>query len=223
MKRKKPQTRAVYGGVLLSGGDVSYRDANQSAPTISGVAAVFYQRGNPGTQYRLNHETFERISPTAFDAAMSRPDDAVATFNHDSSRVLGRVSAGTLRLSISARGLEYVNNPPNQSWAQDLVDSIRRGDIIGSSFSFIPERTRWTREDGFDIRWIESVTLLDVSPVTHAAYTATAASVRVGGAPSRRAGVPDYITAHARAIEVDGILDHPDVIVAGARADAGWR
>ncbi len=54
----------------------------------------------------------ERIDPGAWspDAATN---DVVATFNHDANNVLGRLSAGTLRLFLDAQGVRYEIDLPN--------------------------------------------------------------------------------------------------------------
>ena len=72
---------------------------------IEGYAAVFYD-GTERTEFRLGPNMVERIHPGAFDEAF-RDDDVVALFNHDQSLIIGRRSAGTLRLSLDARGARY--------------------------------------------------------------------------------------------------------------------
>jgi HK97 family phage prohead protease len=151
-------------------------------PVIAGYAAVFYRADDPGTEYRLWDDVFERIKPGAFDAAIGR-DDVRGLFNHDPSEILGRSTAGTLRLSIDDTGLRYEIDPPE--WAGKYVESIGRGDITGSSFGFVPETTAYRDEkrDGRDVIVIEreAVSLFDVSPVTFPAYESTSAELRSAG------------------------------------------
>ena len=53
----------------------------------------------------------ERIKPGAFTDSLAN-DDIRALFNHDPNWLLGRSSAGTLRLSLDSVGLRYEIDPP---------------------------------------------------------------------------------------------------------------
>lgn len=150
-------------------------------PTISGHAAVFFD-GTEGTEFRLWDGAVERVMPGAFDGALSRGDDARGLFNHDPNQVLGRRSAGTVNLSVDAKGLRYNIDPPDTSVASDVVALIRRGDIQGSSFSFQVTDQEWRTENKVDIREIRGVELFDVGPVTFPAYENTTTGVRSQGA-----------------------------------------
>jgi len=69
---------------------------------------------------------------------------------------------------------------PDTQLARDLRESIRRGDISGSSFAFtIPDGGQEWREDGDRvIREIRAVTLHDVGPVTYPAYESSTTHAR---------------------------------------------
>lgn len=155
--------------------------ADGQPPVITGYAAVFYDANDPGTEYRLYDDVVERIMPGAFTRALAE-DDVRALFNHDANRVLGRSAAGTLRLSVDAKGLRYEIDPPDTQTARDLVTSIRRGDINGSSFGFVPRATTYRKNDagGYAVERSD-VQLFDVSPVTFPAYASTDAGVRADG------------------------------------------
>lgn len=147
------------------------------SPKIRGYGAVFFD-GSEGTEFRLWDGAVERIMPGAFDAALSRGDDVRALFNHDPNQVLGRRSAGTMNLSVDAKGLLYNADPPSTTAAGDVVELIRRGDVRGSSFSFQVTDQEWRTENKVDIREIRGVELFDVGPVTFPAYTDTTTGVR---------------------------------------------
>lgn len=157
---------------------VGIEQRENGSPLIVGHAAVFYRSSEPGTQYKIWDDYVERVSPTAFDRAIREKDDARALFNHDSSLVLGRVSAGTLRLSVDKRGLRYEIDPPDTQVGRDVVTSIKRGDVDGSSFAFTVKEVRMVDEDGVTLRILEDVELFDVGPVTYPAYAATSSTVR---------------------------------------------
>ncbi len=146
--------------------------------TVGGYAAVFHRANDAGTEYGLWEGASERIMPGAFDRALSEGDDVRALFNHDANVVLGRTSAGTLRLSTNRRGLRYDVDLPDTQAATDLAKSISRGDINGSSFGFIVEDEAWRKEGGQEIREVRGVRLFDVGPVVFPAYASATAGVR---------------------------------------------
>ncbi len=121
-------------------------DGSDQLPAITGTAAVFFNRSDmAATEFRLGVNIVERIHPGAFDAIAEQ--DVRALQNHDPRLILGRSSAGTLRLTINERGLHYHIDTPDTAAGRDTVVSIRRGDLDGSSFAFLPaERPEWTEE-----------------------------------------------------------------------------
>lgn len=160
--------------------------------TLTGHASVFNQMARlPGH--------FERMDPHAFDEVLDRTDtDPRALINHDPSLLLGRRSAGTLRLKTDAEGLSFEVDLPDTSYSNDLRVSLSRGDITGASFAFIPGDDTWTRENGRQVRTHTSVSeLLDVSVVTYPAYEGAGVALRTYnfGRPSGRS---QRIRARAR-------------------------
>lgn len=134
---------------------------------ITGHAAVFNKLSDP-----IAGGFRERIRPGAFSNTI-RIADVRALFNHDTNYVLGRVKSGTLRLREDAVGLWFETEPPDTSWASDLMMSIDRGDIDQASFGFRAIKDRFTQENGQTIRELLEVELFDVSPVTFPAYPQT--------------------------------------------------
>ena len=114
----------------------------------------------------------EKIQPGAFDDVLE--NDVRAYFNHDPNYLLGRTSAGTLRLSVDEQGLRYELDVPNTTAGRDLKENMRLGNITQSSFAFTigKDGDAWERaENGADIRTIKKVKrLYDVSPVSLPAY-----------------------------------------------------
>ncbi len=162
-------------------------DKPDAPPVIVGYAAVFYRADDPGTEYRLYEDAYERIMPGAFDAAIRDGDVVRGLTNHDDSWLLGRSDQGTVRLSVDRVGLRYEIDPPDTQAGRDTVVLLERGDLDGSSFGFRiyggkRGRTAWIEEarDGrqISIREIHEVELVDVGPVTFPAYLATSAGVR---------------------------------------------
>ena len=137
--------------------------AEQNGNTIRGYAAVY----NSDSEWMGGF--YEQIETGAFDDVLD--NDVRAYFNHDENLLLGRVSSGTLRISTDKRGLFYEVDLPNTTYANDLVELMKRGDVNQSSFAFLIEKDRWEQRGGTTYRIIEKVSrLLDVSPVSQPAY-----------------------------------------------------
>jgi HK97 family phage prohead protease len=172
-------------------------------PSISGYAALFETKSDDLGYFN------EVIDPKAFDTVMANQPDCRALWNHNSDCVLGRTTANTLHLTVDARGLAYVIDPPDTQIARDLIVSMRRKDVTQSSFGFICKRDQWTENpDGTVTRRIlEFEELLDVSPVTYPAYSATTSQAR-----SLPASMPKELRSKItkRDAEVTDGADSPD-------------
>jgi hypothetical protein len=148
---------------------------------IVGYAAVFYDPADPGTEYRLWSDYVERVASTAFDRAIREKDDCRGLFNHDPSMLLGRCAAGTMRLSVDAKGLRYEIDLPDTQVGRDVAVSVERGDLTGSSFSFACKRTSFVETPDQTVRILEDVELYDCGPVTYPAYESTTTGLRAAG------------------------------------------
>lgn len=134
---------------------------------ISGHFAVF------NSIYQIAPGLSESVAPGAFDEAINA--DIRALINHDTTLVLGRTVAGTLRLSIDEKGLPgdiEINQADTD--AMNLYSRVQRGDVNQCSFGFeILEEDTEYREDG-SIHWtIKKVKLYEVSVCTFPAYEDT--------------------------------------------------
>lgn len=163
---------------------VTVRQDGDGPAVIEGYGAVYYD-GTPETQFELWPGVVERIMPGAFDRAI-REDDVRGLFNHQPDNVLGRKAAGTMRLTTDSKGLRYSLDVPDTTVGRDTVTSIERGDVTGSSFSFLIRAETWREEkteEGhvLEIREIEEVELFDAGPVTFPAYEGTTTGVRSAG------------------------------------------
>ena len=144
-------------------------DGTESAPKITGYAAVFNTWTDIGGWFR------ESIRPGAF-AKTIKENDVRALMNHDENFVLGRNKSGTLKLREDAKGLAVEIDPVPATWADDLLKSMRRGDVNQMSFGFTVNKSEVDYEK--DERVLIDVTLFDVSVVTFPAYPTTSAQVR---------------------------------------------
>ena len=142
------------------------------APHIEGYFAVF------NSIYEIAPGMSESIAPGAFSQTLA--GDVRALVNHDTTLVLGRTKAHTLRLTEDERGLwgDVEINPKDRS-AMDLYERVKRGDVDQCSFGFeIVKEDTEVRDDG-SIHWtIREVKLYEVSACTFPAYEATNISAR---------------------------------------------
>lgn len=141
-------------------------------PTIEGYFAVF------NSTYDMGWGMSESIAPGAFIKALS--NDVRALINHDTTLVLGRISAHTLELREDSHGLwGKITINPKDSDAMNLYERVKRGDVDQCSFGFniVSEETDF-REDG-TVHWtITEADLHEVSVCTFPAYEETAVSAR---------------------------------------------
>src|SRR5262245_12029043 len=88
--------------------------AEMAGDTLRGHAAVFGQMARIGAGW-------EDLGRSAFDAVLKDPStDVRSLINHDPTLLLGRQSAGTLRVSVDSEGLPFEVDLPNTSYANDL-------------------------------------------------------------------------------------------------------
>jgi HK97 family phage prohead protease len=141
---------------------------------ITGYAAMFDSLSEDLGGFR------EVIKPGAFTKSLANGADVRALFNHDDNMVLGRTSAGTLRLTEDNIGLRFECDLPDTSYANDLHTSIKRGDINQCSFGFYCRADNWipTAQAPGTLREVLEADVFDVSPVTFPAYQSTSLSAR---------------------------------------------
>lgn len=147
------------------------RRAADGKTTVAGYAAVFSDMTEIGDYFR------ETIAPGAFTNTL-KTADVRAYFDHNSGRVLGRVSAGTLRLKEDAKGLAVEIDLPDTSDGRDVQALIERGDVTGMSFGFIVTKQTWDDTGDIPSRTIDEVVLREVSIVSEPAYEGTSIALR---------------------------------------------
>lgn len=118
----------------------------------------------------------EIIRPEAINRNFQEGIDVRALVDHDASKIIGRLSAHTMRMAKMPDGVEAVIDVPEATYANDVVGSIDRGDIDGGSFSFQTLDDKWSEEDGETIREVLDLRFFEISVVTFPAYLDTDAS-----------------------------------------------
>ena len=141
-------------------------------PVIAGYAAVFDSLSEDLGGFR------ERVLPGAFTDTLQGKPDVRALIDHDSSKILGRTTAGTLAIKEDGKGLSVRINPPDTTAGSDILKSIKRGDIDQMSFAFQTVTDRWHTEDEEEIRELVEVKLFEVSIVAFPAYPDTSVAIR---------------------------------------------
>lgn len=154
---------------------IEQRADGQPSRRVVGYAAVFDKWSrNFGGWFK------EKIDKNAFDEVLDQ--DTVALFNHNQDYVLAR-NGKTLTLSVDETGLKYEFDAPNTTAGNDLLESISRGDITGSSFQFTVKESSWRTSDTTDVEEERTIVkvdqLIDVAPVTFPAYPDTTVAKRV--------------------------------------------
>jgi uncharacterized protein len=150
------EVRAASGGKILGGYALKYDRLSQN---LGGFV--------------------ERVMPGAVDKSLADKIDVLARFQHEDAFLLGRTSADTLTLSNDATGLQYDVQMPDTTYARDLLALAARGDVRHSSFAFRTMQDDWSlTEQGFPLRSLLQIQLVDVAPVVTPAYMDTTSGIR---------------------------------------------
>lgn len=148
------------------------REEDSGKKTIEGYFVVFNR------ETELWPGAYEEISPAAFNETMG--NDIRALANHDTTLVLGRNKAGTLKLRVDSHGLwGEIDINEKDSDAMNLYERVKRGDVSQCSFGFniLHEQTDW-RDDG-TVKWtLDNIDLHEVSVCTYPAYEDTGVQAR---------------------------------------------
>jgi len=159
--------------------------ASGDAKKLSGYAAVYNVLTTIGGQFN------EVLRPGCFDACLAEDPDVRALWNHSDLTVLGRTTAGTLRLRSDNKGLFYEIDLPETQAAKDLWLSVSRKDVTGSSFGFYALKENWlpaVKPGELPTREILAANVFDVSPCAFPAY-------EEGTSVSARSLVPEPMRA----------------------------
>lgn len=146
-------------------------DLTADGRRVRGYPVVFNQLSEDLGGFR------EVILPEAVDRTLREGVDVRAIVDHssDPTRVIGRVSAKTLRLTKDETGLLAEIDVPATTFGNDILTLVERRDVSGMSFVFqvMPRGDRFERRDGMPVRLISDMLIRDISIVTYPAYAAT--------------------------------------------------
>lgn len=147
-------------------------EARGVSRVIRGYAIVFNKLSENLLFFR------EQIDPAAVDRTLKEKIDLRALVDHDPARILGRLTAGTLRVEKDGHGLQVEIDPPETTSGQDIVESIRRRDVTGMSFAFRTLKDLWDETTEPPTRTVLDMEVREISVVTFPAYPQTEVALR---------------------------------------------
>ena len=120
----------------------------------------------------------EKIAPGAFTNTLRDNADVMCLYGHDSNKILGRVSSGSLSVQQDSTGLKFTCTLPDTSTARDLISLMERGDLSSMSFGFACIDDKWSDVAGQLIRTVSEALLFEISVVGSPAYSESSVSLR---------------------------------------------
>lgn len=152
----------------------------------------------------------ETVAPGAVDRTISDALRVLCRYNHADAYLLGTTEAGTLTLTVDNTGLLYEDVLPDTSAGRDVAELARRGDLRYSSFAFYCIEEEWgVTDQGFPLRTLLAVQLVDVAPVNSPAYMDSTVAMR---SLSRRVHVPVDDLKNKSVEEVRSLLTAPSEV-----------
>lgn len=161
---------------------VNVNEDGTDSRTITGTAIVF------NSQSELLNEKgimfYETILPEAVTPELIAESDIVMLYNHKQDEgVLARSKkgSGTLTVILTESGVDFWFEAPNSSLGDNILESVKRGDLDACSFAFYVAKggDSWLKVGDVYNRTIKTIALLtDFSIVVNPAYTATSCNTR---------------------------------------------
>ena len=151
-------------------------DTGQQDMVVEGYAIIFNSMSDDLGGFK------EIVAPNALDGV--DVSDVKCLINHDFSYIIGRTQAGTLELQVDEKGLYFKCRLPNTSYARDIYENIKAGNVNQCSFFYtLPPNDSTARTwQNIDNEYVQTINkideLIEVSIVTIPAYKDT--SVEVG-------------------------------------------
>jgi HK97 family phage prohead protease len=138
--------------------------------SFTGYAALFDQPSLP-----LPFTEF--VKRGAFKRSLQSRNRMMLLWNHDTSNPLASTRNGSLQMVEDERGLLVTATLPDTTLGRDIAELVRTGVVDSMSFGFSVKKDSWS-QDG-QTRYLEDVSLYEVSLVSTPAYEATAGTVSV--------------------------------------------
>jgi HK97 family phage prohead protease len=151
---------------------VALRAAGDGPPRIGGYALKFNKlsRNLGGWVEQIAPDSLNKSSGDGWPGVMAR-------YNHED--LLGTVASGALRLMVDGTGLDYEVDLLGDATSQRVHMLVGRGDVTRSSFAAYMHESDWSQtQDGFPLRTVTAMSLVDVAPVDDPAYYDTSTGLR---------------------------------------------
>lgn len=142
------------------------------APRIGGYALKFNRlsRNLGGWVEQIDPASLAKSEGDGWPGAMAR-------YNHET--LLGTTAAESLRLQVDGTGLDYEVDLLDDATSLRVFKLVERGDVARSSFAAYMHESDWgLTPDGFPLRTVLSMSLVDVAPVDDPAYYDTSTGLR---------------------------------------------
>jgi HK97 family phage prohead protease len=159
----------ALGGIETRANHVELRSEGDGR-TFSGYASVFNEPSLP-------LPFTEIVKPGAFKRSLQSRNRMMLLWNHDTSNPLASTRNGSLVLTEDSKGLFVTATLPNTTLGNDIAELVRSGVIDAMSFGFSVRKDSWS-QDG-NTRYLEDVSLSEVSLVSTPAYEQTSGTVSV--------------------------------------------
>lgn len=120
----------------------------------------------------------ERIAPSAFKKTLNDRADVMLLWQHDNTKVLGRIKNNSLVLENREDGLHFKAELPDTAEANDIWKLVHDGYVDEVSFGFIAIHETNEHRDHMRYRTITEARLLEISLVSCAAYPSNTVDAR---------------------------------------------
>jgi HK97 family phage prohead protease len=151
---------------------VALRAAGDGTAKIGGYALKFNKlsRNLGGWVEQIDPGSLSKSAGDGFPGVMAR-------YNHE--QLLGTIASGALRLNVDGTGLDYEVDLLDDVTSQRVRMLVERGDVTRSSFAAYMHESEWSQTpDGFPLRTVMAMSLVDVAPVDDPAYFDTSTGLR---------------------------------------------
>lgn len=122
----------------------------------------------------------EKFRKGAFREYLDNKDtDTKLLISHNNYPVLGRSKHSTLELKEDNTGLWFRADLPNNTFGNDVHESVKRRDLDGISVGFIMKKEEWDEEDDENVvRTVIKAELPEISLTSFPAYESSSVGVR---------------------------------------------
>lgn len=164
--------------VRFDAAEIRAANDDENIAEFTGHAALF---DSPTIIRSWGGDFEEVIARGAFKKTIKEADVRFLV-NHDVNLLLARNTSGTLDLAEDDSGLlTEARMDRRQTYANDAIIALERGDMSQMSFGFEVVKEEWDFDADPERRTLKEIKLWDVSVVTFPAYTDTDASLRTLG------------------------------------------